>query len=76
MGLQLQTVYFTALALFDETADSSLSTWCQVPADGAVLRGNAAVDESMLTGESMPVHKHEGSDVIGATVSETVAGKP
>lgn len=33
-----------------------------------VLRGNAAVDESMVTGESMPVHKEEGSDVIGATV--------
>ncbi|CAN0538454.1 unnamed protein product, partial [Scytosiphon promiscuus] len=33
-----------------------------------VLRGNAAVDASMVTGESMPVHKEEGSDVIGATV--------
>ncbi|CAM9561185.1 unnamed protein product, partial [Ectocarpus fasciculatus] len=40
----------------------------KVPADGVVLRGNAAVDASMVTGESMPVHKEEGSEVIGATV--------
>ena len=33
-----------------------------------MLRGHAAVDASMVTGESMPVHKDEGSDVIGATV--------
>lgn len=39
-----------------------------MPADGVVVRGNAAVDESMVTGESMPVHKEEGSEVIGATV--------
>lgn len=40
----------------------------KVPADGVVLRGNAAVDASMVTGESMPVHKEEGSEVVGATV--------
>ena len=41
-----------------------------------MLRGNAAVDESMVTGESMPVYKGEGSDVIGATVSGNVKSKP
>lgn len=40
----------------------------KIPADGVVLRGHAAVDASMVTGESMPVHMEEGSDVIGATV--------
>lgn len=35
-----------------------------------VLRGNAAMDESMVTGESMPIHKEDGADVIGATVRE------
>eukprot|EP00903_Cladosiphon_okamuranus_P006647 g6490.t1 len=40
----------------------------KIPADGVVLRGHAAVDASMVTGESMPVHKEEGSEVIGATV--------
>ncbi|CAM9961137.1 unnamed protein product, partial [Laminaria digitata] len=43
----------------------------KVPADGVVVRGNAAMDESMVTGESMPVHKEDGADVIGATVRES-----
>ncbi|MCW2759734.1 MAG: ctpA1 [Nocardioidaceae bacterium] len=41
----------------------------QVPADGTVLDGASAVDESMLTGESLPVDKVPGDDVAGATVS-------
>ena len=39
------------------------------PVDGVVVSGTGAVDESMLTGESMPVAKHPGDDVIGATVN-------
>lgn len=39
-----------------------------VPIDGKVTQGHAAVDESMLTGESMPVEKGEGDEVIGGTV--------
>ena len=39
------------------------------PADGAVLAGNAAVDESMVTGESMPVDKAVGDEVTGGTVN-------
>lgn len=43
----------------------------KIPTDGEVLSGNSAVDESMLTGESLPVDKHEGDALIGATVNQT-----
>ena len=43
----------------------------RIPVDGAVVAGASAVDESMLTGESMPVEKVVGSQVIGGTVNRT-----
>jgi Cu+-exporting ATPase len=43
----------------------------KVPADGVVLEGTSAVDESMVTGESVPVRKESGDRVIGATVNGT-----
>ncbi|MBL0385564.1 copper-translocating P-type ATPase [Tumebacillus sp. ITR2] len=42
----------------------------KIPVDGEVLEGTSAVDESMLTGESLPVHKEPGESVIGATVNK------
>lgn len=42
----------------------------KVPVDGVVLEGISAVDESMLTGESIPVEKHAGESVIGATLNK------
>jgi len=42
----------------------------KIPTDGVVIVGQSAVDESMATGESMPVNKEEGDEVIGATVNQ------
>ena len=45
----------------------------QLPVDGEVLAGESAVDESMLTGESLPVTKRPGDTVIGGTINRTGA---
>lgn len=42
----------------------------KLPVDGVVISGNTSVDESMLTGESIPVEKHEGEEVIGASINK------
>ncbi|PIR49302.1 copper-translocating P-type ATPase [Candidatus Peregrinibacteria bacterium CG10_big_fil_rev_8_21_14_0_10_54_7] len=43
----------------------------KIPVDGTVIDGSSAVNESMVTGESIPVSKHPGDSVIGATINET-----
>jgi Cu+-exporting ATPase len=43
----------------------------RVPVDGIVRQGYSSVDESMITGESIPVEKNEGDEVIGATINKT-----
>ncbi len=43
----------------------------KIPVDGKVTEGLTAVDESMITGESIPVEKTAGSEVIGATMNKT-----
>ncbi|MCA0374033.1 MAG: heavy metal translocating P-type ATPase [Gemmatimonadetes bacterium] len=45
----------------------------RIPVDGTLLDGESAVDESMLTGESMPVTKRAGDRVIGGTINRTGA---
>jgi Cu+-exporting ATPase len=43
----------------------------KIPVDGIVKEGHSAVDESMVTGESIPVEKHADDEVIGATLNKT-----
>ena len=43
----------------------------KIPLDGKVIEGESSVDESMLTGESLPIEKSIGSDVFGATLNES-----
>jgi len=42
----------------------------KIPTDGVIIEGEGAVDESMATGESMPINKRPGDEVIGATVNQ------
>lgn len=45
----------------------------RIPVDGAIISGTSAVDESMLTGESLPVEKQPGDRLIGGTINRTGA---
>jgi Cu+-exporting ATPase len=47
----------------------------KIPVDGVVIEGHSAVDESMVTGESIPVEKTVGHEVVGATLNKTGAFK-
>lgn len=42
----------------------------RIPVDGVVLEGTSSIDESMITGESLPVGKHPGDEVVGATINK------
>lgn len=45
-----------------------VNTGDSIPVDGTIAEGDAQIDEQMITGESMPVHKHANDDVIGGTI--------
>jgi Cu+-exporting ATPase len=45
----------------------------KIPVDGVIVSGASTLDESMVTGESLPVEKHAGDPVIGATINKTGA---
>ena len=42
----------------------------KIPVDGIITSGNSSIDESMVTGESIPVEKNIGSKVVGATINK------
>ncbi|MGB0389137.1 MAG: HAD-IC family P-type ATPase, partial [Ardenticatenaceae bacterium] len=46
-----------------------------IPVDGRIVEGRSAIDESMITGESLPVNKTMGDEVIGSTINKTGAFK-
>ena len=41
----------------------------KIPTDGLIIKGESAVDESIATGESLPIHKSKGDNAIGATIN-------
>ncbi|NJO72569.1 MAG: heavy metal translocating P-type ATPase [Leptolyngbyaceae cyanobacterium RM1_406_9] len=43
----------------------------KIPVDGEIVEGSSTIDEAMVTGESVPVKKHLGDEVIGATINKT-----
>ncbi len=43
----------------------------KVPVDGRIIEGHSSLDQSMITGESIPVEKNPGDEVIGATINKT-----
>ncbi|BAZ47216.1 copper-translocating P-type ATPase (plasmid) [Chondrocystis sp. NIES-4102] len=43
----------------------------KIPVDGEIVEGSSTIDEAMVTGESIPVKKHRGDEVIGATINKT-----
>lgn len=43
----------------------------RIPVDGVIIEGSCAVDESMLTGESLPVEKNEGDELVGGTLNRS-----
>ncbi|MEX0684413.1 MAG: heavy metal translocating P-type ATPase [Balneolales bacterium] len=52
-----------------------VKAWEQIPVDGVIIEGHASIDESMMTGESLPVEKKENEAVIGATRNTSRAFK-
>ncbi|MDM4767871.1 heavy metal translocating P-type ATPase [Pelomonas sp. SE-A7] len=61
-----QTLPISALRLGDEVL---VRPGERIPVDGEVLEGDSQVDESLITGESLPVAKHAGSKVVGGAVN-------
>jgi Cu+-exporting ATPase len=81
VGLQARTAHLVRDGAIVEVAVESVAVGDvvavrpgeKVPVDGEVVQGRSTVDESMVTGEPMPVTKQAGDPVIGATINQTGA---
>jgi len=81
VGLQPKTAHViregrsTDILIAEVTTDDTLEVRPgeRIPVDGIVLEGCSYVDESMITGEPIPVEKMEGSELVGGTVNQTGA---
>jgi len=68
--LDLQPATATVIRDAIDTGETVLvRPGAKIPADGVVLEGSSSVDESLLTGESLPVAKQAGAELIGGTVN-------
>lgn len=65
-GGEVETVEVSALQIGDRL---SILNGDQIPTDGIVLTGSSSVDQSSITGESMPVEKGEGDELFGSTIN-------
>ena len=78
MGLRVKTAHVVRSGLETDVPVDDVHTGDivlvkpgeKIPVDGVVIEGRSAVDESMLTGESLPVEKKSGDAVIGATLNK------
>jgi Cu+-exporting ATPase len=81
LGMQVRTARIERLGMEQEVAVEDVQRGDivlvrpgqRIPVDGTVIEGRTAVDESMITGESVPVEKSPGDEVIGATLNKTGA---
>ncbi|MFZ5572595.1 MAG: heavy metal translocating P-type ATPase [Thermodesulfobacteriota bacterium] len=79
MGLRPKTAFVLEQGIEKEVPLSSVEVGQllvvrpgeRIPVDGLVVNGTSAVDEAMLTGESLPVDKEKGSRVVGGTINHT-----
>lgn len=79
IGLQPKTAFverggaFAEIAVADVRRDDivRIRPGEKIPVDGTVMDGNSYVDESMITGEPLPVKKTVGSEVVGGTINKT-----
>lgn len=81
MGLQPKTARVWLEGTEEELPIASLQAgWCvsvrpgeQIPVDGTVVQGDTFIDESMISGEPIPVEKHPGSKVLAGTINKNGA---
>lgn len=64
--VQLQTI---AIDLLQANDIAVILPGAKIPADGVIVYGESEIDESLLTGEAMPVHKRSGDNVVGGSIN-------